>query len=153
MLHLRQRTRVLIGTGVGAVVLAAGITSASAAAPDRVGAELSGSSVVPMAGDPDGSGSVRLTIRGDEVCYHAKFKDVAEVEAIHVHQASAGSTGPMQFELFHGLAEAHGRTIVLNDCVTADQATLDAVVANPSGYYVNVHNMDHMSGAVRGQLS
>ena len=37
-------------------------------------------------------------------------------------------------------------------CTTVDAALLDAIAANPSAYYVNVHNANNMPGEIRGQL-
>ena len=39
----------------------------------------------------------------------------------------------------------------LEDCVTADPALLEEIAANPTGYYVNLHNARFPGGAIRGQ--
>ncbi len=36
--------------------------------------------------------------------------------------------------------------------MTADPAVLAQIEANPSGYYVNLHNARFPGGAIRGQL-
>jgi hypothetical protein len=38
-------------------------------------------------------------------------------------------------------------------CVSAPRATINAILKQPSGYYVNVHTSDFANGAIRGQLS
>ena len=37
-------------------------------------------------------------------------------------------------------------------CVAGDAAVVSAIVADPSGYYVNVHTPEFPAGAIRGQL-
>ena len=41
----------------------------------------------------------------------------------------------------------------IKDCATADAAVVKDILANPGGYYVNVHTADFRPGAIRGQLS
>ncbi len=43
-----------------------------------------------------------------------------------------------------------GRTYSGTRIVT--QAEIDAILANPSGFYINVHTTDFPGGAIRGQL-
>ena len=47
------------------------------------------------------------------------------------------------------LAPVNGKS---SGAVAAAPALLAAIVANPAGYYVNVHNAEYPGGAVRGQL-
>ena len=42
---------------------------------------------------------------------------------------------------------------IASGCASADDAVTSAILANPAGYYVNIHNADFPDGAVRGQLS
>jgi hypothetical protein len=42
---------------------------------------------------------------------------------------------------------------VSGGCTRAAPALVSAIVANPSNYYVNVHNAPYPEGAIRGQLS
>jgi hypothetical protein len=77
----------------------------------------------------------------------------------HIHKAAAGVNGPIHWDFLEpadpatsisdqpsqlrGVARARTGT---NVAVVAD------LLANPSGYYVNVHSVVFGSGAVRGQL-
>ncbi|HUF02221.1 MAG TPA: CHRD domain-containing protein [Gaiellaceae bacterium] len=38
------------------------------------------------------------------------------------------------------------------DCVNPGEALAQEILANPSEFYVNVHNADYPGGAIRGQL-
>ena len=38
-------------------------------------------------------------------------------------------------------------------CIAAEPDVLRPIVANPAGFYVNVHTGDFPKGAVRGQLA
>ncbi len=41
---------------------------------------------------------------------------------------------------------------MLSGCVSADPVLIGQIIANPAGYYVNVHTTEFPAGAVRGQL-
>ena len=122
-------------------------------------ARLSGDQEVPAA-DPDGSGKAKVDINVDAgtICFDLKIKDVGAPNRGHIHEAPAGVNGGIVAPLFelaavptdprHDALES-GR---LEDCVSADPAVLAAIVANPAGYYVNVHNTRFPGGAIRGQL-
>jgi hypothetical protein len=111
--------------------------------------ELTGESEVPI-GDLDGSGVavVRLDPDTGEVCWTYKVRDVAPIAAAHIHIAPAGAPGPVVIP-FAGADATSGVSI---GCTMADPALVSAIVSNPSGYYVNVHNADFPTGALRGQL-
>jgi hypothetical protein len=74
----------------------------------------------------------------------------------HVHQAPAGSTGPIAFPLFRGASPTTARHIRDSGSVPAatpaDQQFASALCQNPSAYYVNYHSTQNPGGAVRGQL-
>jgi hypothetical protein len=125
-------------------------------------ARLTGAQEVPPA-DPDGLGKVDVHIdaAAGQVCFDVKLNDVATPNRGHIHAGASGVNGPIVvpfFELRPGDAlstdprhEAieQGR---LQDCVPGDPAILAAIVANPAGYYVNVHNSRFPGGALRCQL-
>jgi hypothetical protein len=107
---------------------------------------MDGAQEVPGPGDPDGSGLAVLIF--DDVANTVTWDiDVSNITlpiiADHIHQAPVGVAGPVVIS-FSGLLE--GGPLVV------DSALLLAILANPAGYYVNVHNVDFPAGAIRGQL-
>lgn len=113
-------------------------------------AALSGANEVPGPGDPDGSGTIhlRLSPGQGEVCYSLMTINVEQVFAGHIHVGPAGINGGVVVNLmldgsYNGSAE---------QCVSANRATISAIIRNPENYYVNVHSTPYPAGAVRGQL-
>lgn len=98
-------------------------------------------------GDPDGGGFGTLLIGAADglVCSTLAPTGIGTVTAAHIHVGEAGSNGPVAVPL--------GTTLGI-DAVTCahSDADLGAIVANPAGYYVNVHTEEYPGGAVRGQL-
>ena len=37
-------------------------------------------------------------------------------------------------------------------CTAAQTSLIDEIIANPAGFYVNVHTKEHPGGAIRAQL-
>lgn len=64
------------------------------------------------------------------------------VVAAHIHQGAFGTNGPVVVDFDDNLS---GSGLFDTD--------LAAVLANPTGFYVNVHNVEFPAGAIRGQLS
>jgi hypothetical protein len=112
-------------------------------------AKLTGNAEVPGPGDPKGSGTVQLTLdpgKG-EVCYELSVANIQEATAAHIHEGALGKEGPVKVAL-----EAP-KTGSAKGCKKADAPVIIAILENPAGYYVNVHNAAFPTGAVRGQLS
>ena len=107
-----------------------------------------------------GSGSVRLTINPgqEEVCWDISVSDLtSQVVASHIHKGGAGTNGlvvvpffnsPQTGSEFSGCASHNAINIT-----TSERALLDAIIADPAGYYVNVHTTVNPGGEVRGQLA
>lgn len=107
----------------------------------------------PGAGDPNGSGtaSVRFTADPPQVCVTLAVADIVlPAAAAHIHEGAAGVNGPVVITL-----PTPGEDGTADDCVTEGVTTelVQAIAANPAGYYVNVHNSSYPGGAVRGQLA
>lgn len=82
----------------------------------------------------------------------------------HIHEGAAGVAGPVRVNtdlsaatavtLTNGSVSGHrfeNKNISTNNQPT-DVALLNAIIANPAGYYFNAHTVLNPPGAVRGQL-
>ncbi|MGH2898714.1 MAG: CHRD domain-containing protein, partial [Solirubrobacteraceae bacterium] len=117
-----------------------------------------------IVGDPSGRGEAYVFgIDGDPktFCYVLTVDKIALAEpgmSAHIHKGAAGANGPVVANLarpFDGDAA---------DCLTEGEILPNGasafptgekvadILANPSAYYVNVHNPDCPGGAIRGQL-
>jgi CHRD domain len=102
---------------------------------------------VPGPGDPDGRGFALVAVdtKHGKICYTLFVRRIERATAAHIHEGDLGVAGPIVQELD---APSDGFSA---DCV--ENPTLaEAIAANPSHYYVNVHNAPFPAGAVRGQL-
>jgi CHRD domain len=110
-----------------------------------------------LAGDPNGTGEAYVFgIDGDltTLCYVLTVDKIGTPLAAHIHEGAAGTNGPVVVNL---AAPGDGNAA---DCLTEGEAgkfvgnqTVAEILANPSNYYVNVHNADYPGGAIRGQLT
>jgi hypothetical protein len=103
-------------------------------------------------GDPDGTGTaaVELDRRAGTVCFSITTSNVAlPLNAAHIHEAPAGTAGPVVVPLFTTPSESE----TVTGCVTGvDSKLIKDIEKHPEEYYVNVHNSEYPDGAVRGQL-
>ena len=114
----------------------------------------SGSVEVP-AGDPDASGSavIRLNAAEGLVCFKLIVRGADTLTAAHIHQAPAGTAGPVIIPLVTPAATPSDASVQQSKgCVSADPALIATIKANPSQFYVNVHNKAFPAGVVRAQL-
>ena len=74
----------------------------------------------------------------------------------HIHNGPAGVPGPVVvntgLSLATGIGMPIGSASFVSPEVTADAATVSGIMANPAGFYFNVHTTVNPGGAVRGQL-
>ena len=112
-------------------------------------ANLTGEAEVPVPGDPDGSGSANVRVNPGQECisYDIAVEDIAPATAAHIHEAPAGSAGPVVEELN---APTDGSS---SGTTEVDREEAKDIVKNPEDYYVNVHNAEFPGRALRGQLS
>jgi CHRD domain-containing protein len=121
------------------------------AAANALSADLTGgASEVPMPGDPDGSGTASITLdeTTGEVCYDIRVEQIAEPVAAHIHEGAAATAGKILIT-FDPAKIGQGESCLSNQPTDV----VKQIIANPTGYYVNVHTGDFPGGAVRGQLA
>jgi hypothetical protein len=100
--------------------------------------------------DEDGTGSAMITLDPDAgtACWELTVENIEPVTQSHIHVGAEGVSGdvvvPLDVDGFEGTSEG---------CVEEQEAaTLQAIIDDPAGYYVNVHTADFEGGAIRGQL-
>jgi hypothetical protein len=138
------------------VALALGLTALvapGAAAGGRatlLAASLTGAREVPGPGDPDGSGRAIVKLSGDQACFLLKWSRIGAPVASHIHVGRRGVPGPVVLPFFQG--QLPDTLNAVAGCAPADPALVDAIVAHPRDYYVNIHTAEFPGGAIRGQL-
>jgi hypothetical protein len=112
---------------------------------------MAGANEKPNTADPNGTGAGQFFVDADKgrLCYALAVKNIALPSiAAHIHKGDANTAGPVVIPFTQ--PGANGQS---SGCVTADAALLKDLVANPAGYYSNVHTTQYAGGAVRGQLT
>ena len=142
----RSRPTLHLALALGLVASLA-LAGVAMAAETTLTAELAGSAET----DADGSGTATIVLDPDAgtACWTFSVADIDPVTVSHIHTGAAGADGAPVVDLdldgFDGSSEG------CNDA--ADASTLQAIIDNPAGYYVNVHNEAFPGGAIRGQLA
>jgi hypothetical protein len=144
-------------TALGAVTSPAGAGDATHANIAFGVVRMDGAQENPAA-DPDGFGTFAFLGVRDTFCYLITAHQIEAPTMAHVHSGARGVNGGIVVAL---QVPTDGRAF---DCITAvpndtpntimvlTQAELDAIIANPAGFYANVHNAPFPAGAIRGQL-
>ena len=148
-----MRTRLFLGITlalvVGSLTAAVSVRPATAQTlPVVLTATMTGPQEVPGPGDPDGAGTATFILQPDQgrLCFILTAFAIEPATAAHIHRGGPDVAGPIVVPL---APPTHG---VSGGCVDADPALLQAISANPEGYYANVHNAPYPAGAIRGQL-
>jgi hypothetical protein len=132
---------------VAACAVLFGVTPAQAKSTSFT-AKMSADEEVPDKGPSGGAGNATVTIdtATNQVCYMIKTTGLPDALTLaHIHEGSKGVAGPIAID-FNYAANGPG------GCVSGDAAKVSAVLANPAGFYVNVHTAKFPKGAARGQL-
>ena len=142
----RSRPTLVLALALGLVASLA-LAGVAMAAETTLTADLSGSAET----DEDGSGTATVVLDPDAgtACWTISVENIDPVTISHIHEGAEGTDGGVVVDLdldgFDGSSEGCNEA--------ADAATLQAIIDDPGGYYVNVHNEQFTGGAIRGQLA
>ena len=147
-----MRTRLVtlsVAALCGVLLLASPAVAASAVLRTTLTA-----AAVPTGGDPSGSGEAYVVIdtTTGRVCTVVIVRGVAQVFAAHIHKGATGVIGPHAIDLNTPVDYGTGTASSVT-CAVESPALIADLIANPSGYYVNVHSAARPLGALRGQLT
>ena len=153
-------------------VIAAAILSPSTAKANQLkfSANLSPANEVPAVmteGSASGNVMVTLSVTTD---YYGMLTASAQFDInlsnfpanhnivlAHIHQGTAGMNGPVVFDTglstMSPISLTTGGAVISRTGLTISPDLAQAIMANPSQFYFNVHTDANMSGAVRGQLA
>ena len=128
--------------------------------PRQLSARLNGANEVPGPGDPDGRGLALVKTGRERVCFALAWTRIAPPIFAHIHAGPAGVAGPVVVLFFDVPELAGAPTAALPATIAAaagcvgdqDPALLRDIRRHPADYYANIHNLEFVPGAIRGQL-
>jgi hypothetical protein len=128
--------------------------------PRQLVAGLHGANEVPGPGDPDGRGLALVRTGRSRVCFALGWSGIAPPIFAHIHVGAAGVAGPVVVLFFDVPELAGAPTATLPATVAAaagcvgdqDPALLRNIRRHPADYYANIHTLEYVPGAIRGQL-
>ena len=139
----------ILGAGLGAAVLLGALAAPAVA-------QFGGPPAPPNTGVPlyakltGGSGQGNATVVVDPpkgtACYLMNVGGLDGVTAAHIHAGGPGETGRVVVPFETPVDGSSG------GCAQVTAEVSAALLANPGGYYVNVHTRAVPQGAIRGQL-
>jgi hypothetical protein len=142
----RSRPTLILALALGLVASLA-LAGVAMAAETTLTADLAGGAET----DEDGSGTATVVLDPDAgtACWTFSVENIDPVTVSHIHEGAEGTDGGVVVDL--DLEGFDGSSEGCNDAADAD--TLQAIIDDPAGYYVNVHNEAFPGGAIRGQLA
>ena len=112
---------------------------------------LSPAEEVPGPGVKDGVGSAQVDVAGPKVCSDLKATMGEMPTKAHIHQGAKGESGPVVVDLMPVFSPGEA-AFTSTTCVETTPDIASQLIADPAGYYVNIHSEGHPDGAMRGQL-
>jgi hypothetical protein len=124
---------------------------------------LSGSATATPPSDPDGTGTgsftfhintpASTTLGSADVCWDLSYSNIDGTPvAAHIHAGAAGVNGPIVVPA-PGVSFTNLGPNSSSGCMDTNAAAVEAIIANPANFYVNVHTAAFPNGAIRSQLS
>lgn len=112
--------------------------------------QLAGNTEVPGPGSATGAGVAMVNVddSANAVCYSISVVRIGQATMAHIHTGAAGVSGPPAVPL-----STPGANGMVRGCARVSHNVAAAILANPSGYYINIHTADFPEGALRGQLA
>ena len=88
------------------------------------------------------------------VDFHVSWRagQAEELRAMHIHQGAAGANGPVVVNSDLGAQPAATGGVIFRQTKVMDAEVVEEIMANPGGFYVNIHSVSSGRGIVRGQL-
>lgn len=131
------------------------LLSSSHEVPPLVGTFAMADAVVEMLVHRDGSGMIDMAVVDFRVNYH--FGQEETMTNMHIHRAPEGQNGGVVVPSNFGPAMAAGAgngSFFRHNVVTEPSGlgVVEAILANPGGYYLNIHTASNPGGIMRGQL-
>ncbi len=105
----------------------------------------------PPVGDPDGSGTAQVEIKGSKIIFSFQWSGITAPTLGHIHEAAQGANGDIVVPFFT-TPLPDTATAVAGAVTVTDAALVNRIRTNPSGFYVNLHTTAFPGGAIRGQL-
>jgi hypothetical protein len=150
-----RKAKIFAALGTIGLVSAFAFTGIAAADDEDFRTDMTGAAEVPGPGDPDGTarGKVEIDVGAGEVCFKFSWENIASPTLGHIHVGPPDEAGPVVVDLLGGISlDTLESDDDVRGCVDAAPALLGEIVADPSAYYLNLHNARFPGGAVRGQL-
>lgn len=149
-------------TGHGTHATQGGVALQAGALSDGRGAaffaaSMNGANEVPVPGGPavgdrDGVALEFVKVKGDVVSFAVKWRGTDRPSALHIHQGGRGVNGGIKVDFTKELGGGGSGRTASGSVRVADRAVLEALKADPTGFYANLHTKEFPGGAVRGQL-
>jgi CHRD domain-containing protein len=115
-------------------------------------AALSGAEEVPGPGANPGVGAALVDIAGTKVCTDLKATMGEKPLKAHIHKGAKGASGPVVVDLMPAFSAGES-AYTSKTCVETTADTASQLIADPAGYYLNIHSLGYPDGAMRGQLA